>query len=47
LDLHVPGALRSTVTSEGAPASSYLVPVGYALSATEFVLDLQPVIRLA
>ena len=47
LDLNTPGLLRSVVSADGAPTGSYLVPVGYALSDTEFVLDPQPVIRLA
>lgn len=47
LDLNSPGFLRTSVEASGASPGSYLVPVGYALSTTELVLDIQPVIRLA
>lgn len=45
LDLTAPGKLRLQVNAVGSPA--YLVVVGYALSATEFKLEVQPTIRLA
>lgn len=47
LDLIVPGRLNATVSLAGPPVGSYQVPVGYASSPVEFVLDLQSPIRLA
>lgn len=45
LDLNVPGKLRLSVTPTGT--QQYLVNVGYAISATEFKLEVQPIIRIS
>lgn len=47
LDLLNPGMLDAAVNTTGAPGGSFLVPVGYALTQTEFLIDVQPAIRLA
>lgn len=47
LDLNVPGRLTLTLDRANAPVLSYQVPVGYALSSTEFVFLPKAVIRLA
>ena len=47
LDINTPGMLVTAVSAVGAPTYSYLVPVGYALSTEEFILDIQPIVRLA
>ena len=47
LDINVPGLLQPPPTASGAPTGSFMVPVGYALSSTEFLLDVQPSVRIA
>lgn len=47
LDLVIPGKLRLHVDAFSAPRGSYLVCVGYAVTATELKLEIQPPIRLA
>lgn len=47
LDLLAPGKLRLNVPLVGAPSPSYQVCVGYALTATEFKLEVQSLIRIA
>ena len=47
LDIFTPGKLYPSFSTAGAPIGSYIVPVGYALNANEFVFSPQPVIRVA
>ncbi len=47
LDLVIPGKLKLQVDTGNAPRGSYLVCVGYAVTATELKLEIQPPIRLA
>lgn len=47
LSMSSPGQLLTIFSTTGAPTGSYLVPVGYAVSQTEFVFEPTTPIRVA
>lgn len=47
LDIYNPGKLLTIFSTDGAPTGSYLVPVGHAISGTEFVFEPTTPIRVA